>query len=95
MKKLNPKIKQEHTIMEEFYDFLNYISDNIYINRIIPGRITRKQSGSSDIFINYSYNTPTWLKYNIKKWSTSQELFIICDLDHIEDVKKFISDFDF
>lgn len=92
MKKINKKIRTEHTIMDEFIYFLNEIAESDMIDRIIPGRITRKQSGSSDIYINFAYPTESWLKYNLKKWSTSQELFVVCKVSDREILSEYISD---
>lgn len=91
MKKIDKKIRTEHTIMDEFIDFLNQIAKNIHINRIIPWRITRKQSGSSDMYISFAYPTHSWLKYNLKKWSTSQEVFVVSQTEFNDEVVEYIS----
>ncbi len=92
MKKIDKKIRTEHSIMDEFIPFLNDIAKNIYTDRIIPGRITRKQSGSSDVFITFAYFNDSWLKYNVKKWSTSQEIFVICNNAYKQQMSEYISD---
>ena len=73
------KVKTEHHILKEFHKFLLEIEKIEEIQRIIPWRIVREQSGRSELRINFSYNTSTGLKYKICKWSTAQELFIIVD----------------
>lgn len=73
------KIKTQHHILPEFKDFMKYLQSIKLISRVIPGRISRKQSSASWLFITFSYFTPSWLKYSMKKWSTSQELFIVCE----------------
>lgn len=85
---LNKKIRQEHTIMKEFHDILNAIAKIEQVQRIIPGRISRKQSGSSKLFFSCSYDTTTGRKYKMSKGSTSQELFVVCT----EDNKKLVKD---
>ena len=77
--------------MEEFVPFLNDIAKNIHVSRMIPWRITRKQSWASNMYISFAYQTHSWLKYNMKKWSTSQELFVICDVNYYLDVCDYIS----
>lgn len=39
------KVKTEHTIMKEFHEFLLQIEKIEDIQRIVPGRIYREQSG--------------------------------------------------
>ena len=75
---LNKKIRQEHWILEEFHKVLNEIAKIPQIHRLIPGRIARKQSGSSTMYFTCSYEEKTGWKYKMSKGSTSQELFVIC-----------------
>lgn len=72
------KVKTEHTILKEFHKFLQQIEKIHEIQRIIPGRIDRIQSGKSNMYVNFSYITPSGLKYNMCKGSTAQEVFVIC-----------------
>lgn len=76
--------------MKEFHEFLLEIEKIEEIIRIIPWRIHREQSGRSNIRISYSYPTISGLKYNMCKWSTGQELFIICKKDSDEKVIQLI-----
>lgn len=71
------KVKTEHHILKEFHPFLREIEKIAEIQRIIPWRIVREQSGRSELRINFSYLTSTGLKYKLCKWSTAQEVFII------------------
>ncbi len=71
------KVKTEHHILKEFHSFLKEIEKLPEIQRIIPWRIVREQSGRWELRINFSYLTPTGLKYKLCKWSTAQEVFII------------------
>lgn len=80
MKHQDWKIKKEHHIMKEFDWFLKKVEKIELIQRIVPGRVSRKNSGQSKIFITISYFTTSWLKLSMKKGSTSQELFLIFDL---------------
>ncbi len=73
------KVKTEHHILKEFHPFLREIEKIAEIQRIIPWRIVREQSGRSELRINFSYLTSTGLKYKLCKWSTAQEVFIIVD----------------
>ncbi len=91
-KKLPLKIQQKHHILKEFHPFLLEISTITQIQRIIPGRINRKQSGSSIMRIAFAYFTDTGLKYNIAKWSTAQELFVVCEKGNQEIVKDLIDE---
>ena len=85
---LNKKIRQEHGILEEFHKVLNEIAKIPQIHRLIPGRIARKQSGSSTMYFTCSYEEKTWWKYKMSKGSTSQELFVVCG----EEDKKVVQD---
>lgn len=71
------KVKTEHHILKEFHPFLKEIEKIPEIQRIIPWRIVREQSWRSSQRINFSYPTPTGLKYKLCKWSTAQEIFVI------------------
>ena len=71
------KVKTEHHILKEFHWFLREIEKITQIQRIIPWRIVREQSWRGERRINFSYITPTWLKYKLCKWSTAQEVFVI------------------
>lgn len=71
------KVKTEHHILKEFHTFLKQIEKLPEIQRIIPWRIVREQSGRWEMRINFSYNTSTGLKYKLCKWSTAQEIFVI------------------
>ncbi len=84
------KIKTEHNILSEFEKTLKDIEKISEIKRIIPWRISRKQKWSSHFKITFSYFTDSGLKYIIKKWSTAQEIFIICDKNSKEQVKEKI-----
>lgn len=83
-------MKTEHTIMDEFHGWLRMIEQHPAIQRIIPGRISRQQSGRAERRVNYSYATPTWLKYKMCKGSTAQELFVIVDKGTEETVQAWI-----
>lgn len=85
---LNKKIRQEHGILEEFHKVLNEIAKIPEIHRMIPWRIARKQSGSSNTYFTCSYEEKTGWKYKMSKGSTSQELFIICS----EEDKKVVQE---
>lgn len=73
------KVKTEHTIMEEFYQILLEIEKNPAILRIIPGRISRQQKGSSEFRFKVSYWTESGIKCIMSKWATAQELFVVCN----------------
>jgi hypothetical protein len=81
------KVKTTHHILPEFYSFLLEIEKLSAISRIIPGRISRQQKGSSEMRFNISYLTPTGMKGIMSKGSTAQELFIICREEVREQVK--------
>lgn len=85
------KVKTEHTIMDEFHAFLRTIEKHPSIQRIIPWRISRQQSGRAGLRINFSYLTTTGLKYKMCKWSTAQELFVIVESGTQDVVKERIA----
>lgn len=72
------KVKTEHHILSEFHAFLAKIEEFEEIHRMIPGRISRQQKGSSQLRFRISYPTASGLKCTMSKGSTAQELFIIC-----------------
>lgn len=90
MKHQSGKIKSEHHILSEFKKFLKQIEKIEEIKRIIPGRISRQQKWTGSYHITFSYFTDSGLKYNLKKWATAQELFVICKKENKEKVKKMI-----
>ncbi len=90
MKYWQGKIKTEHHILKEFQDILHQVAQIPEVQKIIPGRISRQQKGTSDLRISFSYFTKSWLKYKLKKWATAQELFIVCSLENKEIVKNKI-----
>lgn len=64
--------------MAEFLPFIKRIQTIPTVLRIIPGKISRQQSGSSFLGVTISYGTTSGIKYMMKKWWTAQELFITC-----------------
>ena len=90
MKYRDWKIKKEHHILKEFEKILEDISKIAEIQKIIPWRISRQQKWSSHTSMSFSYFTESWLKYNLKKWGTAQELFIVCNKENKEKVKEKI-----
>lgn len=90
MKYFKWKIKKEHWILKEFQTFLEELEKIKEISKIIPWRISRKQSWSSLKKISFSYFTISWLKLNLKKGSTAQELFIVCNEKDKEIIKEKI-----
>ena len=92
MKHFEWKIKKEHHILKEFDSFLKEIEKIEEIQKIIPGRIARQQKGSSKLLVSFSYFTNSGLKYKIKKGSTAQELFIVCNKKDKESIYKKISE---
>jgi len=90
MKYQSWKIKSEHHILTEFKKFLKEIEKIDEIKRIIPGRISRQQKWSGSYHITFSYFTESGLKYNLKKWATAQEVFVVCKKENREEVKKKI-----
>lgn len=91
MKYFRGKIKKEHNILEEFEKFLENLEKIDEIKKIIPWRISRKQSWSSEKRVSFSYFTKSWIKIIIKKWSTVQEVFIICVDENKKKVKEKIN----
>ncbi len=90
LSKLFKKVKNKHTILSDFISFLQNIEKCEYIKKIIPWRLSRQQKGSSGMYIHFAYFTDAGMKFNMSKWGTSQELFIICPKEHKEQVKDYI-----
>ncbi|MCK9466708.1 MAG: DUF2103 domain-containing protein [Candidatus Absconditabacterales bacterium] len=84
------KVKTEHNILSEFIKFLFEIEKDPNIVRIIPGRISRQQKGSSQLIFRITTPTSSGFKCIMSKGSTAQELFVICSLENVEEVKKNI-----
>jgi hypothetical protein len=84
------KTKTEHHILPEFKKLLLAIEKHSHIHRIIPWRINRQQKWSSKLLFKISYPTSSWLKCIMSKWSTAQELFIVCAEENITEVKLFL-----
>jgi hypothetical protein len=91
MKSSFKKIKTEHHILKEFHPFLAELEQQEHIQRIIPGRIERKQKKSSIERFRISYPTTNGTKCIMSKGSTAQELFIIHDSSHDAQVSDYIA----
>lgn len=76
--------------MKEFHKLLIDIEKHPAIIRIIPGRVSRQQKWSSQIWFKISYCTTSGLKCLMTKWATAQELFVICSEEEKENIKLFI-----
>jgi len=92
MKYFEWKIKKEHHILKDFVKFLKDIEKIDWIQKIIPWRISRQQKWSSYKNITFSYFTSSWMKFNLKKGWTVQELFVVCNLTEKEYIKIQILD---
>ncbi len=77
MKDVFKKVKTEHTILSDFLPFLKSLEGEAWIQRMIPGRISRQQKGSSELRFSVSIPTAIGRKVKMSKGATSQELFII------------------
>lgn len=84
------KVKTEHTILPEFKKFLLLIEKNEKIKRMIPWRINRQQKSSSDLNFRSTIQTQSGFKCIMAKWSTAQELFVVCDGKNSEEIRKFL-----
>lgn len=84
------KIKTEHHILSEFHWFLLDIEKKQEIARIIPWRISRQQKGSSEMRFSISYPTSTGVKCIMSKWSTAQEVFVICKEEDTPNLKDWL-----
>ncbi len=84
------KVKTEHHILPEFTKFLLEVEKDPNIDRIIPGRISRQQKGSSETRFRITIPTSSGFKCIMSKWSTAQELFVICAEKDIENIQKNI-----
>jgi len=84
------KTKLEHHILPDFAKLLLEIEKNPKINRIIPWRINRQQKWSSEMRFRVTIPTTSWFKCIMSKWSTAQELFVICDEKNIHEVQDYI-----
>lgn len=92
MKTKFKKVKMEHHIITDFTKLLLEIEKNVDINRIIPGRISRQQKGSSSVRFRITIPTNSWFKCIMSKWATAQELFIVCNTEKSYNIKKYILD---
>ncbi len=73
------KIKREHHVLKEFEWVLTRMESIKQVKRIIPWRINNSAWSSSHTWVNFSYTTPSWLKYKLNSCGSSQECFVICD----------------
>lgn len=84
------KTKLEHHIIPEFAKLILELEKDKKISRIIPGRISRQQKWSSELRFRITIPTSTGLKCIMSKWSTAQELFVICNEKDIQEIKTTI-----
>lgn len=68
--------------MDEFESFLEMLAKYDEVQRIIPWRIARRQSGSSHEVVSLSYKTTSGCKLIMKKGATAQEVFVVFDEQH-------------
>lgn len=92
MKTRFQKVKTEHHIIPEFAKLLLEIEKNPDISRIIPGRISRQQKGSSQMRFRITIPTNSGFKCIMSKWATAQELFVVCDLKKSDEIKNTIQE---
>ncbi|MFA6256515.1 MAG: DUF2103 domain-containing protein [Candidatus Absconditabacterales bacterium] len=85
------KTKTEHHILPEFHTLIREIEKHSLINRIIPGRISRQQKGSSEMRFKVSYPTASGIKCIISKGATAQELFIVCNDKDTEVITEYLN----
>jgi hypothetical protein len=81
------KVKLEHHILPDFAKLLLEIEKDSKIIRIIPWRISRQQKWSSEMRFRVTIPTKSGFKCIMSKWSTAQELFVICNEKDIQYVK--------
>lgn len=86
------KVKTEHHIIEGFDKLLLAIEKNPLIKKIIPGRIDRKQKGSSSKRFRVTYATPSGVKCIMSQGATAQELFIVCPKEHRDEIKEYLKE---
>ncbi len=90
MKAKFKKLKTEHHIIEEFTKLLLDIEKIPMIQKIIPWIISRQQKNTSEARFRISYSTQTWINCIMSKWATAQKIYIICNPENKEDIKKEI-----
>ena len=86
------KVKTEHHILPDFQKLLLEIEKDPNINRIIPGRIYRKQKWSSELRFRITIPTDSGFKCIMSKWATAQELFVVCNPENSDSIKNNIKE---
>lgn len=85
------KTKTEHHILPEFHKLIAEIEKHPLISRIIPGRISRQQKWSSELYFKISYATSSGIKCIMCKGATAQELFIICNEKDTDTIIEYLN----
>lgn len=73
-------VKREHSILEGFEKDLETLVSLGLVKAVIPGRIyTSPKAQSGKKRVSYQYETSAGAKLLLKKGSTIQEVFVVCE----------------
>jgi hypothetical protein len=71
------KLKVEHTLLEGLEEYINKLSGLDVVSAIIPGRISRQNSGRGSKGLFIKYRTTSGYKLLYKNGTSVQELFVV------------------
>ena len=70
-------VKREHRVLAGLLPVLERIAALPTVSAVIPGRIAVTRSAVTSLELRLGPRTPTGLKLNARKASTTQELFVV------------------
>lgn len=70
-------VKREHSVLSGLLPILERIAAMPTVSSVIPGRIAVTRAAVPTLELRLGPRTPTGLKLNARKASTTQELFVI------------------
>lgn len=77
MKHRKDKIKRQHSIIKGLREFLEKVSEQDFVEGIIPGEIKVGNATGENLIVKYKYSTISGAKLIAKSGSSIQEVFVI------------------
>ena len=92
-KHVKHNVKRQHHIIKDILELLESIAQIDGVKKVIPAVINYSPKRSiKQPFIKVSRDTKTGIKVLAHSKGGVQEVFIICDADKIENIKKIIGE---
>ncbi|MGQ0793690.1 MAG: DUF2103 domain-containing protein [Deltaproteobacteria bacterium] len=77
MKHRKHKIKRQHSIIKGLRNFLEKVSEQDFVEGIIPGEIKVGSATGENLIVKYQYSTVSGAKLIGRSGSSIQEVFVV------------------